>query len=43
MGELAIFDAHNHLYETRDAFTKFLPDRYKSVIKYVDGAPVSAA
>jgi predicted TIM-barrel fold metal-dependent hydrolase len=31
-----IFDADNHLYETRDAFTKFLPDRYKDVVRYVD-------
>src|SRR5687767_8990116 len=31
-----IFDADNHLYETQDAFTKFLPDRYKGVIDYVD-------
>jgi predicted TIM-barrel fold metal-dependent hydrolase len=31
-----IFDADNHLYETRDAFTKFLPDRYRSAIDYVD-------
>ena len=31
-----IFDADNHLYETREAFTKFLPDRYKDVVRYVD-------
>jgi len=31
-----VFDADNHLYETRDALTKFLPDRYKGVIDYVD-------
>ena len=31
-----IFDADNHMYETRDAFTKFLPDRYKSAIQYVE-------
>src|SRR3954451_17609555 len=30
------FDADNHLYETRDSLTKFLPDRYKSAIDYVD-------
>lgn len=34
--KVPIFDADNHLYETRDAFTKFLPDRYKSAIQYVD-------
>jgi predicted TIM-barrel fold metal-dependent hydrolase len=33
---MPIFDADNHLYEDRDAFTRFLPDRYKSVIQYVD-------
>jgi predicted TIM-barrel fold metal-dependent hydrolase len=31
-----VFDADNHLYETRDAFTKFLPDRYKGAIDYVE-------
>ena len=31
-----LFDADNHFYETRDAFTKFLPDRYKSAIRFVD-------
>ncbi|WP_242423766.1 amidohydrolase family protein, partial [Frankia sp. EI5c] len=31
-----VFDADNHLYETKDAFTKFLPDRYKGAIDYVD-------
>jgi predicted TIM-barrel fold metal-dependent hydrolase len=35
-GDFPIFDADNHLYETRDALTKFLPDRYKGVIDYVD-------
>jgi predicted TIM-barrel fold metal-dependent hydrolase len=30
------FDADNHLYETRDAFTKYLPPEYEGVIKYVD-------
>lgn len=30
-----IFDADNHLYETQDAFTRHLPDRYKGVIEYV--------
>jgi predicted TIM-barrel fold metal-dependent hydrolase len=33
---IPIFDADNHMYETREAFTKFLPDRYKNVIKYID-------
>jgi predicted TIM-barrel fold metal-dependent hydrolase len=31
-----VFDADNHLYETKDAFTRHLPDRYKSAIDYVD-------
>ena len=30
------FDADNHLYENRDALTKFLPPEYDAVIKYVD-------
>ena len=33
--DFPIFDADNHLYETEDAFTKFLPDRYKGAIDYV--------
>ncbi len=31
-----VFDADNHLYETREALTKFLPDRYRGVIDYVE-------
>jgi predicted TIM-barrel fold metal-dependent hydrolase len=31
-----VFDADNHLYETQDALTKFLPDRYKGAVDYVD-------
>ncbi len=30
------FDADNHMYENRDALTKFLPPEYAGVIKYVD-------
>ena len=30
------FDSDNHLYENRDALTKFLPAEYKGVIRYVD-------
>jgi predicted TIM-barrel fold metal-dependent hydrolase len=33
---IPVFDADNHLYETRDSLTKFLPDRYKRAIDYVD-------
>jgi predicted TIM-barrel fold metal-dependent hydrolase len=32
----ATFDADNHLYENRDAMTKFLPSEYSGVIKYVE-------
>jgi predicted TIM-barrel fold metal-dependent hydrolase len=31
-----VFDADNHLYETKEAFTQFLPDRYKAAIRYVE-------
>ena len=31
-----VFDADNHLYETQDAFTRHLPDRYRGAIDYVD-------
>jgi predicted TIM-barrel fold metal-dependent hydrolase len=34
--DIPVFDADNHLYETREAFTKFLPDRYKHAVDYVD-------
>jgi predicted TIM-barrel fold metal-dependent hydrolase len=34
--DIPVFDADNHMYETREAFTKFLPDRYKRAIDYVD-------
>ena len=30
-----VFDADNHMYEQPDAFTRYLPDEYKNVIKYV--------
>jgi predicted TIM-barrel fold metal-dependent hydrolase len=33
---IPVFDADNHLYETRDSFTKFLPQEYGKVIDYVD-------
>lgn len=32
----ATFDSDNHLYENRDALTKFLPRDYEGVVKYVD-------
>ncbi|MDX6741048.1 amidohydrolase family protein [Actinocorallia sp. A-T 12471] len=31
-----LFDADNHLYETREALTKYLPEEYRGVIEYVD-------
>ncbi len=34
--DFPVFDADNHLYETKESFTKYLPDRYKGVIDYVD-------
>ena len=34
--DIPVFDADNHLYENKDSLTKFLPDRYKRAIDYVD-------
>lgn len=34
--DFPINDADNHMYETPDAFTKFLPPGYKGLIKYVE-------
>ncbi len=34
--DFPVFDADNHMYETKDALTKFLPDGYKHAIDYVD-------
>ncbi|MCK9875361.1 amidohydrolase [Frankia sp. AgPm24] len=31
-----IFDADNHMYETEEAFTKFLPEQYRSAVRYVE-------
>ncbi len=31
-----IFDFDNHLYENRDALTKFLPPEAKGAIEYID-------
>ena len=33
--DFPVFDADNHLYETEDAFTRFLPKDYENVISYV--------
>ena len=34
--DFPVFDADNHMYETTDAFTKFLPDEYAGLIQYVE-------
>ncbi|MCK9900913.1 amidohydrolase [Frankia sp. Cpl3] len=34
--DIPVFDADNHLYETRDALTQFLPEKYKGLIDYVE-------
>jgi predicted TIM-barrel fold metal-dependent hydrolase len=31
-----VFDADHHLYETKEAFTRHLPEAYKHVIQYVE-------
>jgi predicted TIM-barrel fold metal-dependent hydrolase len=33
--DFRVFDADNHLYETEEAFTRYLPEQYKGLIKYV--------
>jgi predicted TIM-barrel fold metal-dependent hydrolase len=30
------FDADNHMYETKDALTKFIPKEFEGVVKYVE-------
>jgi len=34
--DFPVFDADNHLYETQDAFTRYLPHQYEGLIKYVE-------
>jgi predicted TIM-barrel fold metal-dependent hydrolase len=34
--DFPVFDADNHMYETRDAFTRHLPKRYRDAVKYVE-------
>jgi predicted TIM-barrel fold metal-dependent hydrolase len=36
LNDMMIFDADNHLYETKDALTKYLPERYKNAVDYVE-------
>ncbi len=31
-----VFDADNHMYETMDAFTKYLPAEYEGLVKFVE-------
>jgi predicted TIM-barrel fold metal-dependent hydrolase len=31
-----VFDADNHLYETEDAFTRYLPTRHRDLFRYVE-------
>ena len=31
-----VFDADNHLYETQDALLKYLPEKYKGALRYVE-------
>jgi predicted TIM-barrel fold metal-dependent hydrolase len=33
---IPVFDADNHLYETRESFTRHLPQRYRGAIRYVE-------
>jgi predicted TIM-barrel fold metal-dependent hydrolase len=34
--DFPVFDADNHMYETTDAFTKYLPSEYEGLVKYVE-------
>lgn len=34
--DVPVFDADNHMYETKEALTKHLPDRYKGAIDYIE-------
>jgi predicted TIM-barrel fold metal-dependent hydrolase len=34
--DFPVFDADNHLYETKDALTRHLPDKYKRAVDYVE-------
>jgi predicted TIM-barrel fold metal-dependent hydrolase len=34
--EFPVFDVDNHMYETKDALTKFLPAEYAGLIQYVE-------
>ncbi len=34
--DFPVFDADNHMYETTDAFTKYLPAEYDGLVRYVE-------
>ncbi|HEX3796836.1 MAG TPA: amidohydrolase family protein [Acidimicrobiales bacterium] len=34
--DFPVFDADNHMYETKESFTRHLPDRFKGAIDYVE-------
>lgn len=34
--DFPVFDADNHMYETREALTKYLPDEYAGLVRYVE-------
>ncbi len=34
--DFPVFDADNHMYETTDAFTKYLPPEYAGLVQYVE-------
>ena len=34
--DFQVFDVDNHMYETRDALTRYLPPEYEGVIQYVE-------
>jgi predicted TIM-barrel fold metal-dependent hydrolase len=33
--DFPVFDADNHMYETEESFTRYLPEKYKNAVKYV--------
>lgn len=35
-GHFEVWDADNHMYETIDAYTRYLPEKYSEAIKFVD-------
>src|SRR5580658_9823513 len=34
--DFPVFASDNHMYETRDAFTRHLPDPFRNAIKYIE-------